>query len=544
MRSRTAAGRAARPSGRARHRRRVLAGRPPKRRLGFRARTRIAFGSDAGVAAVHALPIPSTASAFPSDTASRRPGSNRPRATSERSSRSCGSSPSTGRPPALRRAGSFCWTRRERRRWPCATGCRALEEDLSSRPRGRRGLGEHPRPPVGQRGGLGQPSGRRTWRGNCRRRRGNGSARRTADPAADGHDDCGGARGPPEQIQTIGHAVSPERARDLPSRIAPRGVKRFVPVADDASFRARVGRAGFLAADFRHPGSGVIRDHEFNGAWWGERVGIVEDPAFFARTGSGQRAAWRPTRGWSFDARLEKAPDPWQLAASGFAQVDTQMRFRIALNRLDPRLALGRDPGRAILERGRPSSSAPRTGRSSPREIPPPARSHRSRSPGATPSGPRALRERSPEWCVAVGAPENPQGWFLAEPEGGHLHLALAMLRRDAAISGLDLYAAALGAFGARGVRLGEARFSIENAAVHNIYARLGAIFVERSAAGSGRPDDQAPIPFNRPSFVGNERRYMDEARRARPHSPATGAFTAALQRAAQREARRRRGAA
>jgi phenylacetate-CoA ligase len=35
----------------------------------------------------------------------------------------------------------------------------------------------------------------------------------------------------PERIQTIGHAVSPERERGLPSLVAPRGVKRFVPVA-------------------------------------------------------------------------------------------------------------------------------------------------------------------------------------------------------------------------------------------------------------------------------------------------------------------------
>lgn len=35
----------------------------------------------------------------------------------------------------------------------------------------------------------------------------------------------------PAHIQTIGHAVSTERARALPALLAPRGVKRFVPVA-------------------------------------------------------------------------------------------------------------------------------------------------------------------------------------------------------------------------------------------------------------------------------------------------------------------------
>ncbi len=34
----------------------------------------------------------------------------------------------------------------------------------------------------------------------------------------------------PAHIQTVGYAVSSERARELPSRLAPRGVKRFVPI--------------------------------------------------------------------------------------------------------------------------------------------------------------------------------------------------------------------------------------------------------------------------------------------------------------------------
>jgi hypothetical protein len=36
----------------------------------------------------------------------------------------------------------------------------------------------------------------------------------------------------PESIQTIGHALSPDTERALPARIAARGVKRFVPVAE------------------------------------------------------------------------------------------------------------------------------------------------------------------------------------------------------------------------------------------------------------------------------------------------------------------------
>ena len=222
----------------------------------------------------------------------------------------------------------------------------------------------------------------------------------------------------------------------------------------------------------------MIRDHEFNGAWWGGRVGIVEDPAFFGQTAAAQRAALAPYAWAEFRCPLEKAPDPWRLAESGFAQVDTQLRFRIALNRLPATASAETLPVRFANE-------TPLLLR--PEDLPLFPHERFRHLPGATPEmvtrryalWAASLSERSPEWCVAVGAAGDPQGWFLAEPEEGHLHLALAMLRRDATISGLDLYAAALTAFGSRGMRLGEARFSIENRSVHNIYARLGALFLE-----------------------------------------------------------------
>lgn len=223
----------------------------------------------------------------------------------------------------------------------------------------------------------------------------------------------------------------------------------------------------------------MIRDHDFNGSWWGERVGIVEDPAFFGQPDPAQRAGLAPYAWAEFRCALDKAPDPWRLAESGFAQVDTQLRFRIALNRLT-----GIPASSASLP-VRFANAAPFVLR--PEELPVFPHERFRHLPGATAEmvtrryarWASALCERSPEWCVEVGKSDAPQGWFLAEPEEGHLHLALAMLHRDAAISGLDLYAAALSAFGDRGMRLGEAHFSIENRSVHNIYARLGAIFLE-----------------------------------------------------------------
>ena len=273
----------------------------------------------------------------------------------------------------------------------------------------------------------------------------------------------------------------------------------------------------------------MIRDHEFNGAWWGERVGIVEDPAFFAQTGSRRSARRsRPTRGWSSDARLDTAPDPWQLAASGFAQVDTQLRFRIALEPARP----------AARSRQRPCpcdspSDALRPAPRGPADLPHERFRH---LPGATREiGHAALRPLGRERCCRAlsgvvrrggRAPASPQGWFLAEPEGGTCIWRWRCCAADAAISGLDLYAAALGAFGARGVRLGEARFSIENRCRAQHLCRGSApIFrgADRLLDLEGADDHARRSLSTAPRSSATSARYMAEARRARPRSPATG---------------------
>jgi hypothetical protein len=223
----------------------------------------------------------------------------------------------------------------------------------------------------------------------------------------------------------------------------------------------------------------VIRSHEFNGSWWGAKVGIVQDSRFFDQAEPLRRSALAPYRWAEFRCPLAQAPDPWRLAEAGFVQADTQLRFRIALQRLAPG----------------PESDADLTVRfanQQPFEIPahdwPDFPHERFRHlPGATAETVAqryalwgsALLAQSPEWCVEMQRDGEPQGWFLAESEGSHLHLALAMLRVGATVSGLDLYLAALRAFAGRGARLGEARFSIENRSVHNIYSRLGAVFLE-----------------------------------------------------------------
>jgi len=223
----------------------------------------------------------------------------------------------------------------------------------------------------------------------------------------------------------------------------------------------------------------VIREHAFNSAWWGKPVGIVDDPAFFSASDEEQRRALAPYAWAELRCPLETAPDPWTLARRGFAQADTQLRFRIPL-----KLSTEGSSSAASLP-ARFADAAPFDLR--PEDLPFFDHERFRWLPGATPEVVRrryalwanGLRKASPEWCVQVGPAGDPQGWFLAEPEKGHLHLALAMLRPGATISGFDLYAAALAAFAQRGMRMGEARFSIENRAVHNIYARLGAVVLE-----------------------------------------------------------------
>lgn len=222
----------------------------------------------------------------------------------------------------------------------------------------------------------------------------------------------------------------------------------------------------------------MIREHAFNSAWWGKPVGIVDDPAFFAGPDEEQRRALAPYAWAEFRCALEKAPDPWMLARRGFAQVDTQLRFRIPLKRLSSGSSSEALPVRFADE-------APFDLKTD--DLPFFEHERFRHLPGASADAVRRrfglwadeLRRLSPEWCVEVGPPGDPQGWFLAEREKDHLHLALAMLRPGATISGFDLYAAALGAFAGRGMRMGAARFSVENRAVHNIYARLGAVFLE-----------------------------------------------------------------
>lgn len=219
----------------------------------------------------------------------------------------------------------------------------------------------------------------------------------------------------------------------------------------------------------------MIREHVFNTAWWGEPVGLIEDANFFDLPISEQQAALSPYSWVEFRSPLEGAPIS-RLDVVGFLQFDTQLIFRISLPRVpstqgldDLTLRFAEDSDFRVDAHASAVFAHERY----------------RRLPGISDE---KLNERysrwandlihkSPGWCVEVLSGSVPQGWFLSEEDSRGLHLALAMLHRDARVSGTYLFQAAMVAYAKRGAQVGHARFSASNTAVHNIYARLGAIF-------------------------------------------------------------------
>jgi hypothetical protein len=220
----------------------------------------------------------------------------------------------------------------------------------------------------------------------------------------------------------------------------------------------------------------VIRRHDFNSAWWGEPVGFIYDPSFFSLIPSERHERMAEYAWVEFVAPLEQAPLA-VLTGDGFLQSDTQVPFKINLRRI-PSM-----PDRADFD----VSWANESPFTLAQEGLAPFTHERYRYlPGATPERLRARYARfgnvliaaQPEWCCRVLHDGRVQGWFLCGQSEQEFGLTLAMLHSQADISGMLLYQRALHAFAERGQTVGNARFSITNTAVHNIYASLGARFL------------------------------------------------------------------
>lgn len=220
----------------------------------------------------------------------------------------------------------------------------------------------------------------------------------------------------------------------------------------------------------------MILEHAANAAWYGERVGTASDPALLALPAAERARLLAPFAWVEFKAPLDKAPPALDVLRAGFAWVDVQVEFRIGLTHVPSSPSLGPLEVRFADQEPFTVDAA---------DLKPFEHERFAQIPGMTQERlqeryarwARQLAAEQPAWCLEVYSQGRPQGWFLSRQAERGLDLTLAMLRRDATITGVHLYQKALLAYAGRGARVGSASFSVANVAVHNIYARLGAHF-------------------------------------------------------------------
>ncbi len=220
----------------------------------------------------------------------------------------------------------------------------------------------------------------------------------------------------------------------------------------------------------------MIQTHETNSRWWGKPVGIITDAAWFAGSEVARNESLAPFAWVEFKAALATAPSAFLLRAAGFALIDVQMGFRIALSTVPESPSVADYDCRSAAEEPFTISAD---------EVRTFTHERFLELPGITD---RMLNERyatwandlirtHPRWCLRLSHQGVTQGWFLSESTGGSLGLTLAMLSAQATISGQYLYQRALREYVEAGATIGHASFSVRNTAVLNIYSHLGAKF-------------------------------------------------------------------
>ena len=222
----------------------------------------------------------------------------------------------------------------------------------------------------------------------------------------------------------------------------------------------------------------MIKRHDFNTEWWGDEAGIVTDPAFFTQPSSQIRTALDRFSWVEFFHPVSKLPARHILANAGFFYTDTQIRFRLDLAHIQPNSC-------AAALKLEIASASPFSIEDDELKLFPFERFYA--LPNATESKVNQryvlwannLIQQNPATCYRFLQDRKVQGWFLSHPEPPAIGLTLAMLSQNAAISGFDLYSRALAEYAKQGFRLGMASFSVRNTPVHNIYANLGARFLE-----------------------------------------------------------------
>ena len=219
----------------------------------------------------------------------------------------------------------------------------------------------------------------------------------------------------------------------------------------------------------------MIRDHEFNSRWWGSRVGIVDDVAFFDLPPS-VRSAKLAEYGWVEFKCDAKTFDPAKISASDFFVVDVQIPFRISLARI---------PTGPSMRHLQAVPASEENFSVSPEEMVPYAHERFFQLPSADAekvarryaNWSNTMISQHPEHCLRITSGGKTQGWFLSKMDGKTIDLELAMLHKQSSVSGMYLYQKALLTYSDVGVKIGKAAFSVTNTAVHNIYSQLNARF-------------------------------------------------------------------
>ena len=222
----------------------------------------------------------------------------------------------------------------------------------------------------------------------------------------------------------------------------------------------------------------MIRTHEFNTAWWGKGgdVGIIDDATFFDQT-DGERQSQLAMYRWAeFHVESPKPELVRKMHDARFVFADAQMEFRVKLNKSDRQSApsseaiqltsAGTDPFKVSTSEVRAFEGD--------RFFLLPGVTMKRVEERYTLWTERLIKE-SPATCFRASLGGKTQGWFLSAPSNKGLELTLAMLSKDATISGQLLYASALAEYARMGHTVGWAKYSYRHTAVANIYASLGA---------------------------------------------------------------------
>jgi hypothetical protein len=222
----------------------------------------------------------------------------------------------------------------------------------------------------------------------------------------------------------------------------------------------------------------MIRTHDFNTEWWGSPVGIVDDPQFFDLPQPERERLLSPYAWVEFRAPLKEGGSLHEtIGRAGFFFTDVQIPLQVNLDAVaDARSIEGLA---AYSADERPFDVAADQMAAFRRE-------RFFHLPGVTAAkvneryalwGKRLIKN-DPAACLAILQGDAVQGWFLCSRPRREIDLTLAMLHRDAAISGSSLYRKALRTFAARGDTVATSSFSVANPAVMNIFAHLGAHFL------------------------------------------------------------------